>query len=285
MKYIEYKEHKKHGTFDFPIEFYHVTPSHPRYQMSYHWHMEFEIIRIIRGELLVTLDEQEITTCAGDLLFVRDAILHGGIPSDCIYECIVFDLAALMTNTAVCHKQIQNILNHTFIIHNLFPASNDEIHQIVNTLFDTMRGKHLGFELTILGCFYQFFGCILKQKYYIETDSEPTSNSKRILQLKKALELIETSYASCLTLEDLAREAGMNAKYFCRFFQEMTHRTPINYLNHYRVERACFELITSDQTITEVAMNCGFNDLSYFVKTFKKYKGITPKKYLSGLPR
>ena len=69
MKYIKYREDKKHGTFDFPIEFYHVTASHPRYEMSYHWHIEYEIIRILKGEFLMTLNESTFTAQEGDLIF------------------------------------------------------------------------------------------------------------------------------------------------------------------------------------------------------------------------
>ena len=53
MKYIKYRETKEHGTFDFPMEFYHVGQAHPRYEMSFHWHIEYEIIRILKGELLI----------------------------------------------------------------------------------------------------------------------------------------------------------------------------------------------------------------------------------------
>ena len=73
----------------------------------------------------------------------------------------------------------------------------------------------------------------------------------------------------------------MTPKYFCRFFLEMTHRTPIDYLNYQRIEHACYQLVTTDASITDIAYSCGFNDLSYFIKTFKKYKGITPGKYAS----
>ena len=82
-----------------------------------------------------------------------------------------------------------------------------------------------------------------------------------------------------LTLEEISHSVNMSPKYFCKFFQEMTHRTPIDYLNYYRIERACYQLLTSEQSITEVAYNSGFNDLSYFIKTFKRYKGTTPKRY------
>lgn len=72
----------------------------------------------------------------------------------------------------------------------------------------------------------------------------------------------------------------MSPKYFCRIFRTVIHRTPIDYLNYYRIEKACYLLETEDLSITEVAYHCGFNDSSYFIRCFKKYKQITPTKYL-----
>ena len=106
-------------------------------------------------------------------------------------------------------------------------------------------------------------------------------DGRRIEHLKNVIAMIEEHYDECITLDDLARSAGMNAKYFCRYFHEMTHRTPIDYVNYYRIEQACFKLATSNDSIADIGMSCGFNDVSYFIKTFKKYKGVTPRKYLS----
>jgi AraC-like DNA-binding protein len=99
------------------------------------------------------------------------------------------------------------------------------------------------------------------------------------MQLKKVLHFIEESYYSSITLEDLSKVVAMSPKYFCKFFYELTHRTPIDYLNYYRVECASYKLVTTDLSITDIAYSCGFNDLSYFIRSFKKYKGITPSKY------
>ena len=64
--------------------------------------------------------------------------------------------------------------------------------------------------------------------------------------------------------------------------KEMTRKSPVEYLNTYRVEKAARKLITSDISVTDVAFACGFNDLSYFIKTFKAYKGVTPAKFRRG---
>lgn len=281
MKYMNYREEKKHGTFDFPIEFYHVGPTHPRYEMSYHWHIEYEIIRILKGEFLMTIGEEEFLARAGDIIFVKGGLLHGGIPVKCMYECIVFNLDALMTSSPAGDRLLKKIRDDSIQVLNHFPKPDPELMQITERMFGQMKIQAEGHELIVIGAFYEFFGYVLERRHYIITQDISTKEGRRIEHLKRALEVIENSYPDCITLDDLAKAAGMNSKYFCRYFREMTHRTPIDYLNYYRIEQACFKLATSNSSIADVGMSCGFNDVSYFIKTFKKYKGMTPKKYLS----
>lgn len=281
MKYIKYRETKEHGTFDFPMEFYHVGPNHPRYEMSYHWHIEYEIIRILKGELLMTIGDDEFTAQSGDIIFIKGGLLHGGLPKDCQYECIVFNLDSLMTSSPAGERLLKKISSNTIEIHNHFVNSPSELSSITTRMFEQMKTRAEGHELTVIGAFYEFFGYILEHEWYKEAQSISAKDGRRIEHLKKVIATIEEHYSECITLEDLARSAGMNSKYFCRYFKEMTHRTPIDYVNYYRIEQACFKLATSNSSISEIGMNCGFNDESYFIKTFKKYKGVTPKKYLS----
>ena len=99
MQYINYRENRRRGTADFPLEYYHVTASHPQYVMSFHWHVEFELIRILSGSLTVTIDEIEFLAEAGDSIFIPAGSIHSGIPDDCVYECLVFDMNMLMNKT------------------------------------------------------------------------------------------------------------------------------------------------------------------------------------------
>ena len=104
-----------------------------------------------------------------------------------------------------------------------------------------------------------------------------------MLALKRVFEMIETEYASRLTLNDLASAVHMTPKYFCRFFREAVHRTPIDYLNYYRIEAACSEIALTDKTLTEIALDCGFGTLNYFIRQFRRYKGVTPGQYQASL--
>ena len=119
---------------------------------------------------------------------------------------------------------------------------------------------------------------VFSNHYFIENPTRTRRDYKRILQLKQVLEFIEKNYANPITLQELSASVSMSPKYFCRFFSEMTHQTPVDYLNRQRIEEACLQLAATDDSITEIAYRNGFNDLSYFIRTFKKYKGMTPGK-------
>lgn len=281
MKYIKYREAKEHGTFEFPMEFYHVGPAHPRYEMSYHWHIEYEVIRVLKGELLMTIGEDEFTAKSGDIIFIKGGLLHGGIPKNCLYECIVYNLDSLMTASPAGERLLKKVSSNSIEIYDHFPSGDRELLRITDRMFGHMKTRAEGHELTVIGAFYEFFGYILEHSLYKEAQSISAKDGQRIEHLKNVIATIEEHYDECITLDDLARAAGMNSKYFCRYFREMTHRTPIDYLNYYRIEQACFKLATSNNSVAEIGMSCGFNDESYFIKTFKKYKGVTPKKYLS----
>ncbi|MFR8034942.1 MAG: helix-turn-helix domain-containing protein [Lachnospiraceae bacterium] len=280
MHYLDLNEQKQHGTEDFPVEYYYVDPSHPQYHMPYHWHMEYEMIRIRKGTFLISLDQKEITACEGDILFIHDGVLHAGTPKDCIYECLVFDLNTLKKVSNVCQTILRQItLHEIYVFEHIRKGTSGAMDGPVDTLFETMHKKNPGYELATYGYLFLVFSAIFSDHLYLKPDHQTPRNYRRILQLKQVLELIESSYSRDLSLEELSRAAGMSPKYFCRFFHEMTHRTPIDYLNHYRIECASHLLQNTELSLLDVADAVGFHDLSYFIKTFKKYKGITPKKY------
>ena len=283
MKFFDCKEEKQHGRFDFPIEFYHVDQNHPRYDMPYHWHTECEIIRILEGEFLITIGEEKVLARKDDIIFIHDGVLHGGTPNNCVYQCIVFDMKLLLKQNHACTKMLQDIIHQNKLVNTKMPSNIESLKLNCRLLFESLKEKHTGYEFITQGRLYIFLGHILENKLYTINSRISKKTQQKMTNFKKVLEMIEENYSQTITLDDLSKIAGMTPKYFCRFFQEMSNKTPIEYLNLYRIESACEQLMSTDLPITDIAINCGFNDVSYFIKTFKKHKGITPKKYLKKL--
>ena len=280
MLYINYHENMQRGTADFPIEFYHVTSEHPRYYMPIHWHMEFEFIRVLQGNLLLTLNETTMNVSENDVVFIPSGFLHSAIPeNDCIYDCIVLDPDMLICPSEYCRKAIRKIVKHQTTIRSLYSHDHSDICKIIWSMFDALATKPKAYELIIYGTLFHFLGIALSQNLGSELPSYTQRNLNRITQIKQALEYIESHYTMPFTLQELSASVGMSPKYFCKFFKEMTHRTPFDYINYYRIERACDLLQTTNLSIADICQQCGYNDLSYFIKIFKKYKGTTPKQY------
>ena len=199
MKYINYREERNHGTIDFPIEFYHVTPNHPRYEMSYHWHIEYELIRVLKGKLLMSIGENEFTAKAGDLIFIKGGLLHGGIPKDCVYECLVFNLESLMAVNHASERLLKKIGSDTLTIPSHIPSPVKNLERITSLMFEHVKKRTEGHELIVIGTLFEFLGYILENKMYENVRIISQKDSRKIEHLKKALEVIENHYADCIT--------------------------------------------------------------------------------------
>ena len=160
MQDLDHNEDRLRGTYDFPFEFHHIDQAHPRYVMSYHWHVEYEIIRILEGSLTVTLDEKSFIATAGDIIFVHSGILHSGIPDNCLYQCIVFDGNVFLKNNSVCAGYMQKIIHQEILIYHHFTPKHMEVYNTINSLFDSLWKREPGYELTVIGQFYHFFGIV-----------------------------------------------------------------------------------------------------------------------------
>lgn len=98
-------------------------------------------------------------------------------------------------------------------------------------------------------------------------------------QITRAMELIHGQPGESLTVDVLARRAGMSRSAFCARFRELVGETPAHYLTRWRVHRACIELSHDDRPIVEVAQEVGYGSERAFAKAFKRVVGKTPREF------
>ncbi len=277
MQKFNYIDNKKHGTAQFPVEYYYVDSTHPRYTMAFHWHNEWELLRVVKGELLLTLDDEQYKANEGDIVLIPGETLHSGEPSDCIYECLVFDLYGLFGKTESVKPLLRPFYRLSYAPERFFSSADKAPARLLDIFSDGASSPCT--ELETVSAIAELFAWLIKErKYQSVSDKSRWSSS-----IKPCLEYIEEHYNEALTLDVLAKLAGMNARYFCKVFFSLTHTTPINYVNHYRIEQAAVLLERTELPVTEIAQKCGFWESSYFTKVFKKYKSVTPKCYRSSV--
>lgn len=274
----------QHGTLEFPAEYYFVDHLHPRYQMPFHWHKEWELLRVRSGSFSIFLDNRQFTAKAGDILLIRGGILHGGVPSSCVYECFVFDLYGFCRGSEMIKKHLRPFYRQTVHPKSFFPFDPESaVYGIVDRLMSLFTAdsapRSSCYELETVACICQLFAWILEEGCLEDAPSETDPHNDRLDQLKVVLEYIEANYHRSLSLEQLAGIVGMNPKYFCKVFASLTHQSPMDYVNFYRIEQASDLLIGSEQSITSVGMECGFLESSYFTKVFRRYKDMSPREF------
>ena len=107
-----------------------------------------------------------------------------------------------------------------------------------------------------------------KKAFYVNAD-----------QLSDSLVYIHKNYHQNITLEELAEYAHLSEGQFCRSFKELTGMTPFRYLIRYRILQSCNQLLLTDKKVTEIALSCGFNNISYYNRAFFKIMRMTPTEY------
>ncbi len=96
------------------------------------------------------------------------------------------------------------------------------------------------------------------------------------------MQYIFDHYNETVTINDLASAAGYSRANFFRFFKKLTSMTPNDFVNMYRVNVAREMLTRGEQSLTEIALACGFYDAAHFSHIFKKIVGTPPSKNKGG---
>lgn len=93
------------------------------------------------------------------------------------------------------------------------------------------------------------------------------------------LQYISENLAEELRVDDIAENAMISKSECTRCFHENLGIAPIQYIKQLRIDTAASQLRLTDRAVSEIACECGFQDMSYFAKTFKNIKGVTPSEY------
>ena len=104
---------------------------------------------------------------------------------------------------------------------------------------------------------------------------------KKLSSYKLSVEHIEKHFAEDISIETLAKVSNMSESRFYPCFKKALGVTPIDYINHFRINRAIIMLTDNRFTIEEISEKCGFQSSAYFRRVFKKITGKTPRDYKS----
>lgn len=106
-----------------------------------------------------------------------------------------------------------------------------------------------------------------------------SQDARKVSQIRPAINYIDANYNKPVTLADVARASHLSVSRLAHIFKEQMGITIIDYLTSVRIERAKELLLATDQNCTEICFEVGYNNQSYFTRSFKGFVGMTPRQF------
>ena len=264
--------------FDIGVDCYKDFPSAT---LPLHWHDFVEFDFVLSGTVSFTVNSEPFALSSGDCLYISSGTLHTAVQTgdaDADVLVIVFrpELLASGLQGTVHQKYIRPLTDKGIHGFKIDPSRNSG-KQLINILhrMHSLPKDIFGYELRILSMISEAW--LLLNEYL--SQSSPMRRAKSVRQtacMKEMLAYIHNEYKSSIKIDELASHAGISRAECFRCFKRYTGKTPIEYLNDYRLSQVANMLITTELSAVEIGIACGFESQSYFGKLFKENYGVTP---------
>ena len=290
---IKYREQTEHGGYLYPLKTYRFhfnleEKNQPQLCVSYHWHPELEVLIIEGGELALTIEGREYTGRPGDLFFVNSGFLHTMYAQpgkNTVYSAVVFDLTFLAFQV---YDYAQSHYLAPLLSGKLkFPEKLEKKHPaaagLQKTLLDILSANdrqpacyQLETKISLLSMLMDMYR---RELFLPESQRSRQISRGQAAQIKEIVSYIQEHYQEKILLDEIAAAMHLSPKYFSRYFKKQFGRSFTEYVSAYRVEQSLSLLEDRKYSISDAALQSGFESLSYYVKVFKKTMGMTPGQY------
>lgn len=276
-------EKKLHGQLTFPYTVYRGKL--PEYIRSYplHWHEEMELIYVVEGQGIVTVQAERYTVRPGDILLIPPQTVHGIEQQDdrsMEYYNILFRLSLLEDGETGMNKSVQSIYDQSRMVSAFHPEGddlNDKLRGPVLELIENRKRTDSAYPLMIRSQLYAIaYHIVCSSEGTGETGSRYRGNYEN---LKKVLVFLREHYAEPVTVHQGASICGFSDSHFMKLFRELTGISFNQYVKRLRLEAAEALLRAESAQIGEIAEAVGFHNLSYFTRAFERQYGCSPSAY------
>ncbi|AUS06217.1 AraC family transcriptional regulator [Pseudotamlana carrageenivorans] len=262
---------------------YAYTYKNACFAAPWHYHEDYELTYIVKSSGIRHVGSSLDNFHEGDLVLIGKNVPHcwknnNHYLSEAISYCVQWpehtfksfiannpELQALQTllNSAQAGIKFTNISFNTAIGKRLSILPDLKPEKIMIVLLDILTDLAANSEKELLA-----------------VDQAPNQVSDKTNSRTKAiLNYIDQHYHQKITNTDMAKLTHMSSGAFCKYFKKQFKRPFTNYLNEFRIRKACISLRETNNTLLDISLACGYDNLSFFHRQFKKYVSMTPKAY------
>lgn len=248
-----------------------------------HFHPEVEILLVIKGTGTRYVGDSAEPFMPGDLVMIGPNVSHewcSAKGSDTGFSEAVY----ILFNPEMLGNEFWNLPESKIILKILQQSergikitgkTRDEAAQLMKKIETTFGLSRIILLLSILELIafngeYQYLASPIVQNTINERDTE---------RLNKVYKYVLDNIHHEITLQKAASITNLSTAAFCRYFRKRANKTFVQFLNEIRVGQACRFLVNEDLSISDICYTCGYNNISYFIRQFRKITGFTPLAY------
>lgn len=234
-----------------------------------HWHDNLELLYFTKGGSSVINGNEELYVNEGEIVVFNSEALHyvkGNKENPPEYIIVQLDATYF------------EAMGFNFAEANICKIIKDEnISNILENALQEQTEARPFYRESVKAMMLQMLVIIFRN--YLTDDNNNSDISNKLRLTKKVVKYIKRHYDEDLTVEKISAHCGYSRFYVSKTFKEITGYTVIWYINAARIEKAKSLLKNGDLSMSEIALQCGFVNQSYFGKVFKRLENISPHEY------
>ena len=264
----------------FPFEMYAISGEGRLVNARTH-DAAMEIVQIISGKVIIVVGTERREAAKGDILYIPPTMVFradslGGKAS----------IRGMKFDSSILEANMENFDAEVFYMFYLQSKSKiahfksdspvyEALTRCMQESYDEYVAKEICYKLPIRANIYLMMTTLLR--YYCGSKDESDKMIyHNVLRLRPVMDYIAEHYCEKIYIEKLSEMIGVSADYFTKMFKDSIGKTPIEYINGLRVNRAMQLLCDTDISMAEIAESTGFCNPNYFHKIFKQYMETSP---------
>ncbi len=271
--------------------FIHKCTSCPEFVGVMHSHKFIEIVYVISGRATHHVGNKSYGVKKGDLIVINFDTPHAFCADDDTEPFDAYDLMFtpdFFSASAIGGGDFET-LSSSFLFYSLFPGNkplgpdlrlSERSYAEFGSIFDKIYNEYTACEKGHIELIRSYtIELIIKMFRKMEKGEKPKISARQQSLIDSALGYLHENFKMQITAEDLAGRIFLSKDYFSKLFKNVTNMPVSVFLQKTRIEEACKMLVSTDRKISDIASECGFNDIKFFYTVFKKQIGTTPAQY------
>ncbi|MBQ3140424.1 MAG: helix-turn-helix domain-containing protein [Clostridia bacterium] len=244
------------------------------------FHEEVEIKFFYEGSSTLLIGKETIVTQPGDVVVINPYEFHSTVDygeSKGIYHLLMVGLDFFDDGGRNCPDLRQIFTGERTSFQTLIRGNERLGHIITDIVWELNLHKNR-YEQVVYGLMQQLFALLLRDYRSAGELELPTAKDIHYYDvIRPAIRKIRKDYAQHIGVDELAAMCNISKYHFCRIFKAVTGTSVVQYQNEYRLQIADVFLKKSNRSISEIAELCGFEDICYFSRCYKKHYGVSPR--------